>query len=91
MGNGLAAAGCKTDENLVFSSEFLLDYLSEENEFLSSYEIKDNEGFKEFNIEIENILKELSKRKVVTKNKRALRDSEGNKILEENVYGYKTS
>lgn len=79
------------DENLVFSSEFLLDYLSEENEFLSSYEIKDNEGFKEFNIEIENILKELSKRKIITKNKRALRDPEGNKILEENVYAYKTS
>ncbi|PRR83879.1 nucleotidyltransferase domain-containing protein [Clostridium vincentii] len=78
------------DENIILSSKFLLDYLSKENEFLSAYEIKDNEDFREFNIEIENILKELLKRKVVTKNKRILRDSEGNKILEENVYIYKT-
>lgn len=79
------------DENIILSSKFLLDYLSKEDEFLSAYEIKDNEDFREFNIEIENILKELLKRKVVTKNKRILRDLEGNKILEENVYRYKTS
>jgi predicted nucleotidyltransferase len=79
------------DGNLIFSCKFLLDYLSEKSEVVSSFEIKDDEMFKDFNIEIENILKELSKRKAVIKNKRVFRDLEGNKILEENVYIYKTS
>jgi len=79
------------DENLVFSCKFLLDFLFERNEVLSSYEIKNDEMFKEFNIEIENILKELSIRKAVTKNKRVFKDLDGNKIIEENIYTYKTS
>ncbi|MBD7909745.1 nucleotidyltransferase domain-containing protein [Clostridium sp. HBUAS56017] len=77
------------DENIVISCKLLLDYLEEKNDFLSSNEIKKDEKFKNFDIKIENILKELEKRKIIVKKKRGLKDSEEIKVLDEIVYAMK--
>lgn len=77
------------DENILDASKLLIDYLANNKEQLSSYEIYRDELFKEFNIKIENILKELSKRGLIAKDKRLLKDSFGAKIMEENVYFFK--
>ena len=77
------------DDNIIQSSKYLLDYLEEKNSFVSSYEIANDVKFIGFNIKVEQILKELNKRYIILKDKRALLDSLGNKIAQENVYSYK--
>ena len=47
------------DENISIAARFLLDYLEEKNTYLSSYEIKNDDKFSQFNIKIEEILKQL--------------------------------
>lgn len=77
------------DENINEASKSLLDYLFEKNMFLSSYEIKNSDSFKEFNIKIEDILKELYKRKLVAKETKKLELPCNEKLVSENVYSYK--
>ena len=77
------------DGNIVRASSSLIDYLCEEYEYMNSYEISSYYVFKEFDIKMENILKELAKRDVISKKSRALYDEEGNLILDENVYAHK--
>lgn len=78
------------DENINEAAKFLLDYLYTKNVFLSSYEIKNSELFKEFNVRIEDILKELYKRKLVVKETKKLDLPFNEKLISENVYSYKT-
>lgn len=77
------------DENIMIASSALLNFLEEKDGFVSSYEIKNDETFNGFNIKIENILKELAKREIVVKHKRSLKDQNGVKIMDENVYAAK--
>lgn len=77
------------DDNIVRASSALIEYLCEEYEYMNSYEISSYSAFKEFDIKMENILKELAKREVISKKSRALYDEEGNLILDENVYAHK--
>ena len=74
------------DNNIVNASKFLFDYLYELEEPISSYELNNIEAFKDFKISIDPILKELSKRSLIVKDKRMLRDKLGNKIADECVY-----
>ena len=66
--------------NIVASTKALIEFLNEKRTFLSSYEIKNDVRFKEFDIKIEDILKELLKRNLVKKDIRKL-DIEDNKKL----------
>ncbi|MGG7176474.1 nucleotidyltransferase domain-containing protein [Clostridium paraputrificum] len=75
--------------NLTRASKLVLDCLYEQGGFVSSYEVMNNSRFKEFNIRIEYILKELTKRDIILKDKRVFKDSTGSKILDENVYSAK--
>lgn len=77
------------DENINEASKCLLDYLYEKNAFLSSYEIRNSEIFKEFNIKIEDILKELYKRRLIIKDIKNLELPSNEKLVRENVYSYK--
>lgn len=78
------------DENIMIVSRALLNFLQEKGEFVSSYEIANAESFDGFKIKIENILKELAKREIIVKHKRCLKDENGAKIIDENVYAVKT-
>ncbi len=77
------------DENINEASKSLLDYLYEKNIFLSSYEIRNSELFKEFDIKIEDILKELYKKGLIIKNTKNLEVFSNEKFISENVYSYK--
>jgi predicted nucleotidyltransferase/flagellin-specific chaperone FliS len=77
------------DENITEASKLLLDYLYEKNTFLSSYEIRNSELFKEFEIKIEDILKELYKRNLIIKDSKSLELPFNEKLVSENVYSYK--
>jgi predicted nucleotidyltransferase len=77
------------DENISEAAKFLLDYLYEKNVFLSSYEIKNSESFREFDIKIEDILKELYKRRFIIKDTKNLILSSNEKLVSENVYSCK--
>lgn len=77
------------DGNINEASKLLLDYLYKKDAFLSSYEIKNSELFKEFDIKIEDILKELYKRKFIIKNTKSLTLPSNEKLVSENVYSYK--
>ena len=77
------------DENIIIASRYLLDYLELNNEFTSSYKIVNDNKIKDFNIKIEHILKELTKRSIILRDKKVLCDSLGNVIVEENVYAHK--
>lgn len=77
------------DENINEAAKVLLDYLYDKNEALSSYEIRNGESFKEFDIKIEDILKELYKRKLITKEIKKLDLPSNEKLINENVYSYK--
>ncbi|CUU50178.1 nucleotidyltransferase domain-containing protein [Clostridium beijerinckii] len=78
------------DENINEAAKSLLDYLYEKNTFLSSFEIKNSDEFKEFNIKIEDILKELYKRKLIMKDTKNLDLPSNEKLVRENVYSYKS-
>ncbi|SFD11358.1 nucleotidyltransferase domain-containing protein [Clostridium uliginosum] len=76
--------------NIGIATKVLLEFLYEKKLFLSSYEIENNENFKEFNIKIEDILKELLKRDLVTKDVRSLKTEDNILLINENVYACKT-
>jgi len=73
-------------ENIMISAKLVLDHLYKRGEYVSSFEMINEDTFKEFNISLEDILEELSKKGLVQKDKRLLKDSEGIKIMHENVY-----
>ncbi len=75
--------------NIVASTKALLEFLNEKGTFLSSYEIKNDVRFKEFDIKIEDILKELLKRNLVKKDIRKLDIEDSKKLINENVYSCK--
>lgn len=75
--------------NIERASGLLIDHLCEKNEYMSSYEISSDYKFKDFNIKMEYILKELSKRELVDKKSRDLHDEDGHLIIKENVYAHK--
>lgn len=77
------------DENINEAAKVLLDYLYDKNKALSSYEIRNNDSFKEFDIKIEDILKELYKRKLIIKETKKLELPSNEKLISENVYSYK--
>ena len=77
------------DENINEAAKVLLDYLYDKKEALSSYEIRNSESFKEFDIKIEDILKELFKRKLIIKEMKKLELPSNEKLISENVYSYK--
>ena len=77
------------DKNIIIASKYLLDYLYCKNEFSSSYEIVNDNKIKDFDIKVEHILKELTKRRIILRDKKVLLDSLGNAIVEENVYASK--
>lgn len=74
------------DNNIVNASKLLLEFLYELEEPISAYELINDATFKDFKISIDPILKELSKRSLIEKDKRILRDKLGNKIVDECVY-----
>lgn len=77
------------DENISIASKFLLNYLEEKNTYLSSYEIKNDEIFNQFDIKIEEILKELFKYGFIEKKSRKLELPAREKLINENVYAYR--
>ena len=77
------------DGNINEAAKLLLDYLYEKHTALSSYEIRNSDEFEEFDIKIEDILKELYKRKLIIKNSKSLELSSNEKLISENVYSYK--
>ena len=77
------------EANITRASTLVLDYLYEQTEFVSSYEMMNDSRFKEFNIKLENVLNELTKRNIILKDRRVFEDSTGSKILDENVYSAK--
>lgn len=77
------------DENISIASKFLLSYLEEKNTYLSSYEIENDEIFSQFNINIEEILKELFKYGFIERNSRKLELPVREKLINENVYAYR--
>ncbi|AOR23050.1 nucleotidyltransferase domain-containing protein [Clostridium taeniosporum] len=74
--------------NIFTATKALIEFLNEKKTFLSSYEIKNDIRFKEFDIKIEDILKELLKRNLVKKDVRKL-DIDDSKKINENVYSCK--
>ena len=76
------------DENINEAAKVLLDYLYDKNEALSSYKIRNSDSFKEFDIKIEDILKELYKRKLIIKETKKLELPSNERLISENVYSY---
>ena len=76
------------NKNIKETSKMLLNYLEEKDEMVSSYEIEKEKKF--HGIKVEVILRELSKRDLIIKDKRKLKDGNNNDILEEIVYTKKT-
>ena len=74
-------------ENIKEASKMLLNYLEEKEKFISSYEIIEEKKFHKIKVEV--ILRELTKRGLVIEDKRLLKDSNNNNILEEIVYAKK--
>ena len=76
-------------DNISIAAKFLLNYLEEKKTYLSSYEIKSDEIFSQFDIKIEDILKELLKNGFIEKNSRKIELPAREKHLNENVYAYR--
>ncbi|ETI88436.1 MAG: uncharacterized protein PWP67_3053 [Clostridium butyricum] len=76
-------------DNISIAAKFLLNYLEEKKTYLSSYEIKSDEIFSQFDIKIEDILKELFKNGFIEKNSRKIELPAREKLLNENVYAYR--
>ena len=77
------------DENISIAARVILDYLEEKNTYLSSYEIKNDDKFNQFDINIEEILKELFKCGFIDKKSRKLELPVREKLINENVYAYR--
>lgn len=74
------------DMNINVAAKLILEYLNDKQDFVSSHEIKNDEKFKDFNIKIEDILKELYKRNIIVKKSRKLDLQGREKLVNENVY-----
>ena len=74
------------DMNIYVAAKLILEYLNDREEFVSSHEIKNDEKFKDFDIKIEDILKELYKRNIIVKKSRKLDLQGREKLVNENVY-----
>lgn len=74
------------DININVAAKLILECLDESKDFVSSYEIKNNVKFKDFDINIEDILKELYKRNIIVKKSRKLDLQQREKLINENVY-----
>ena len=74
------------DMNINVAAKLILEYLNDREEFVSSHEIKNDEKFKDFDIKIEDILKELYKRNIIVKKSRKLDLQGREKLVNENVY-----
>lgn len=74
------------EKNMRSCCSALIKYFREHKEFMSAEEIKLDGFFKGFNIHMEDILKELSDRKIIRKDFRSIKSLSGNLIGEENVY-----
>ena len=72
--------------NINVAAKLILEYLNDREEFVSSHEIKNDEKFKDFDIKIEDILKELYKRNIIVKKSRKLDLQGREKLVNENVY-----
>lgn len=74
------------DMNINVAAKLILEYLNDREEFVSSHEIKNDEKFRDFDIKIEDILKELYKRNIIVKKSRKLDLQGREKLVNENVY-----
>lgn len=74
------------DKNMRSCCSALIKYFREHKGVMSAEEIKVDVFFKGFNIHMEDILKELSYRKIIRKDFRSIKSLSGNLIGEENVY-----
>ncbi len=74
------------DMNINIAAKLILEYLNYREEFVSSHEIKNDEKFRDFDIKIEDILKELYKRNIIVKKSRKLDLQGREKLVNENVY-----
>lgn len=74
------------DSNINNAAKLILDYLYNKRTFVSSYDVVNSSNFRGFNIKVENILKQLTKKDIILKDSRTFEDSFGNKIFEELVY-----
>lgn len=74
------------DMNINVAGKLILEYLNDRQSFVSSHEIKNDEKFKDFDIKIEDILKELYKRNIIVKKSRKLDLQGREKLVNENVY-----
>ena len=74
------------DMNINVAAKLILEYLDDREEFVSSHEIKNDEKFRDFDIKIEDILKELYKRNIIVKKSRKLDLQGREKLVNENVY-----
>lgn len=74
------------DMDINVAAKLILEYLNDREEFVSSHEIKNDEKFKDFDIKIEDILKELYKRNIIVKKSRKLDLQGREKLVNENVY-----
>lgn len=79
------------NKNIRMICKILIDYLCENQVYLSSQEIKNSETFKGFNIEMEEILEELSKKRITERNIRPYNSILGEKIIDERVFIIKTT
>jgi predicted nucleotidyltransferase len=74
------------EKNIRSCCSALIKYFRENKDFMSAEEIKLDIFFKGFNIHMEDILKELSYRKIIRKDFRSIKSLSGSLIGEENVY-----
>ncbi|MEW8956714.1 nucleotidyltransferase domain-containing protein [Clostridium sp.] len=74
------------DELLKASTSFLVEFLKEQKTSLSAEEMRNFPIFKDFNIEMEEILKELFKRNIIKREVREYKTKEDNFLFKENSY-----
>lgn len=74
--------------HIVESTTILIEYLKEKNEVLDSSYLLNCSEFSGMKIDMEKILKELSRRGIIKSLLREHESSEGNKLIEELVYYY---
>lgn len=76
----------RVEELLKESTEFILEFIRDENKALSVDEVKNHPIFKDFDIDMEEILKLLCKKGFVRKMRRDYNTDDGSLLVKENVY-----
>ncbi|MGN0144370.1 MAG: nucleotidyltransferase domain-containing protein [Clostridium sp.] len=77
------------EDNINTAAQFLLNYLEEKNRPLSSFEIKNDKVFSQFDINMEEILRELYRYGFIEKGSKKLELPMREKLLNETVYSYR--